>query len=422
MLQHPLNMDGRPRGIRDIDGAARQGPLAPYKVLEIGSTIAGPFCGRLFADFGAEVVKVEALEGDPVRAMGSHEQDVSLYAASILRNKANAAIDLRTEAGREVVRALAARCDVMIENFRPGTLEKWGLGWERLREANPGLVLVRISGYGQTGPYSGRPGYGVISEAISGLRGVTGEPDRPPARLNTSLTDYLTGLYAAFGAMMALDHRHRTGEGQVVDAALYESGFSFMEPHVPAYAHRGVVAQRTGSALPGSVPNNLYQTCDGQSIHIAAMADAVFRRLCAAMGQPELASDSRYARAEARNRHARQIDAQVAAWVAGLSLDQAEAELRRAEVPAARIYSVADAFADPHYRARGMLVRAPSSALPGGVAMAGVVPRLTATPGEVRHAGRRLGEDTHEVLVRWLGLGEDEIAALAAAGAVRVPS
>lgn len=413
---------GATAGPQDRDGAARQGPLAPYKVLEIGSTIAGPFCGRLLADFGAEVVKVEALEGDPVRTMGSHDQGVSLYAASIQRNKANAAIDLRTEAGREVVRALAARCDVMIENFRPGTLEKWGLSWEHLRAANPGLVLVRISGYGQTGPYSGRPGYGVISEAMSGLRSVTGDPDRPPARLNTSLTDYLTGLYAAFGAMVALDHRNRSGEGQVVDAALYESGFSLMEPHVPAYAHQGMVAQRTGSALPGSVPNNLYATRDGRHIHIAAMADPVFRRLCAAIGREGLAADPRFARPDGRNRHAETLDAEIAAWAAGRPLEEAEAELRRADVPASRIYTVADAFADPQYRARGMLARAPSSALPGGVTMAGVVPRLAATPGEIRHAGRRLGEDTRDVLARWLGLAEDDIAALAAAGAVRIPS
>ncbi|EER60930.1 L-carnitine dehydratase/bile acid-inducible protein F [Acidovorax delafieldii 2AN] len=403
------------------DGAERRGPLASYRVLEIGSTIAGPFCGRLLADFGAEVVKVEALEGDPVRTMGSHDEGVSLYAASILRNKANAAIDLRTEAGREVVRALAARCDVMIENFRPGTLEKWDLSWARLHEANPGLVLVRISGYGQTGPYSARPGYGVISEAMSGLRSVTGDPDRPPARMNTSLTDYLTGLYAAFGALAALDHRNRTGQGQVVDAALYECGFSLMEPHVPAFAHLGIIAQRTGSALPGSVPNNLYATRDGRHLHITAMADTVFRRLCGAMGQPHLAADPRFAQGRDRGRNAAAIDAIVAAWAASLALEDAEAALRKADVPAARIYSVADAFDDPHYRARNMLVTAPSSALASGVMMTNVVPRLERTPGEVRHAGRRLGEDTRTILERWLALEDDDIAALADAGVVHIP-
>lgn len=398
----------------------RTGPLAPYKVLEIGSTIAGPFCGRLFADFGAEVVKVEALEGDPVRSMGQHVDGHSLYAASILRNKANAAIDLRTEAGRALVRRLAAQSDVMVENFRPGTLEKWGLPYERLREDNPGLVLVRISGYGQTGPYASRPGYGVISEAMSGLRSVTGDADRPPARMNTSLTDYLTGLYAAFGAMAALDHRNRTGAGQVVDAALYECGFSLMEPHVGAYAHRGVVAQRTGSALPGSVPNNLYATADGQHLHIAAMADAVFRRLCGAIGRPALADDPRYALAQARVGQAEALDAAIGAWTAGRTLAQAEAALRDADVPAARIYSVADAFSDPQYRAREMVVHAPSPHLPEGVAMANVVPRLTATPGAVRHAGRERGEDTRAVLARWLALDDAAIDALATAGAVQL--
>lgn len=401
----------------------RQGPLAPYKVLEIGSTIAGPFCGRLFADFGAEVVKVEALEGDPVRSMGHHVDGHSLYAASILRNKANAAIDLRTEAGRALVRSLAAQADVLIENFRPGTLEKWDLSYERLRADNQGLVLVRISGYGQTGPYAGRPGYGVISEAMSGLRSVTGDADRPPARMNTSLTDYLTGLYAAFGALAALDHRQRTGEGQVVDAALYECGFSLMEPHVGAYAHRGVVAQRTGSALPGSVPNNLYATADGRHLHIAAMADAVFRRLCGAIGQPQLVEDPRFAAAAARVGQAPALDAVVGAWTASRTLDEAEAALRAADVPAARIYSVADAFADPHYAARGTVVHAPAPQLPQlpqGVAMANVVPRLSATPGAVRHAGRARGEDTRAVLARWLGLDAAAIDQLGADGAVQL--
>lgn len=400
---------------------ARTGPLAPYRVLEVGSTIAGPFCGRLFADFGAEVVKVEALEGDPMRSMGSHVDGVSLYAASILRNKELLSLDLRTPAGRDLLRRLAARCDVLVENFRPGTLEKWGLPYETLREANPGLVLVRISGYGQTGPYSARPGYGVISEALSGLRGVTGDPDRPPARMNTSLTDYLTGLYAAFGALAALDHRQRTGEGQVVDAALYEAGFSFMEPHVPAFAQRGIVAGRTGSALPGSVPNNLYPTRDESHIHITAMADAVFRRLCAAMDRPELATEPRFAKAVDRVRHAAALDALIGAWTAMRDLPDIERTLAAAEVPASRIYSIEDIFSDPHYQARGMLARVPSSALPDGVTVANVVPRLSATPGVIRHAGRRPGEDSAAVLSRWLGLPDDDIQALARAGVVHQP-
>ena len=390
-----------------------EGPLAGLRVLEMGSTVAGPFCGRLLADFGAEVVKIEDPAGDPVRTMGKRFHGKSLYAASIFRNKALLALDLRQTRGREIARDMAQRADVLIENFRPGSLESWGLGYEQLSAVNPGLVMVRISGFGQDGPYSQRAGYGVIGEALSGLRHLTGDPDRPPARVAVSMTDYITGLYAAFGATMALLARGRNGRGQVVDAALYESAFSFMEPWIPAYDKTGFVANRCGSRLPESTPNNLYPTGDGQFIHVTAMGDAVFRRLAEAMGQPALAHDARFATATARSTHVDEIDDLIAQWTNARPLAELEHVLEQAAVPAMRIFTIADIFADPHYRARGAIVRAPDPEL-GTVAMAQAVPRLSQTPGAVRHAGHRLGEDSRTVLRDWLGLDSAALDALQA--------
>ena len=389
------------------------GPLAGLRVLEMGSTVAGPFCGRLLADFGAEVVKIEDPAGDPVRTMGKRFHGKSLYAASIFRNKALLALDLRQTRGREIARDMAQQADVLIENFRPGSLESWGLGYEQLSAVNPGLVMVRISGFGQDGPYSQRAGYGVIGEALSGLRHLTGDPDRPPARVAVSMTDYITGLYAAFGATMALLARGRNGRGQVVDAALYESAFSFMEPWIPAYDKTGFVANRCGSRLPESTPNNLYPTGDGQFIHVTAMGDAVFRRLAEAMGQPALAHDARFATATARSTHVDEIDDLIAQWTSARPLAELEQVLEQAAVPAMRIFTIADIFADPHYRARGAIVRAPDPEL-GTVAMAQAVPRLSQTPGAVRHAGHRLGEDSRTVLRDWLGLDSAALDALQA--------
>ena len=390
-----------------------EGPLAGLRVLEMGSTVAGPFCGRLLADFGAEVVKIEDPAGDPVRTMGKRFHGKSLYAASIFRNKALLALDLRQTRGREIARDMAQRADVLIENFRPGSLESWGLGYEQLSAVNPGLVMVRISGFGQDGPYSQRAGYGVIGEALSGLRHLTGDPDRPPARVAVSMTDYITGLYAAFGATMALLARGRSGRGQVVDAALYESAFSFMEPWIPAYDKTGFVANRCGSRLPESTPNNLYPTGDGQFIHVTAMGDAVFRRLAEAMGQPALAQDARFATATARSAQVDEIDDLIAQWTSARPLAELEQVLEQAAVPAMRIFTIADIFADPHYRARGAIVRAPDPEL-GTVAMAQAVPRLSQTPGAVRHAGHRLGEDSRTVLRDWLGLDSAALDALQA--------
>jgi crotonobetainyl-CoA:carnitine CoA-transferase CaiB-like acyl-CoA transferase len=392
-------------------------PLQGYRVLEIGSTVAGPFCGRLLADFGAHVIKIEPAGGDPLRSLGKRHEGRSLYAASLFRNKQLAAVDLRKPEGQDIVRRMAAASDFLIENFRPGTMEGWGLGYEALAALNPGLIMIRISGYGQDGPYSQRPGYGVICEAVSGLRHITGDPDRPPGRMATSTTDYITGLYAAFGAMLALEARHRTGKGQVIDAALYEAAFSFMEPHVPAFEKLGTIAMRAGSRLPGNAPNNLYSTRDGQYIHIAAVSDAVFKRIAAVLGQPGLAEDARFATALARVENEDALDAIISQWTGEHDSVDLEEKLHAAAVPAARIYTIADIFDDPHYAARGMLARIPDGEC-GPVTVPGVVPKLVSTPGQLRHAGRRIGEDTRRVLREAAGLADEDIARLEREGII----
>lgn len=393
------------------------GPLDGIRVLELGSSVAGPFCGRLLADFGAEVIKVEIAEGDPVRSMGKRLEGKSLYAASIFRNKRLVSIDLKTPRGRELVRGLAEKCDVMVENFRPGTLERLGLGYEALSAKNPGLVVVRISGFGQSGPYAQRAGYGAIGEALSGLRHLTGDPDRAPARISASVTDEVTAIYGALGAVMALLARARSGQGQVVDACLYESAFSLIEPHVPAYDKLGVVANRTGSRLPDSAPNNTYVTRDRRYIHVTAMGDAVFMRLSAAIGRPELAQDPKYATQLARSANEEELDGIIGTWVEARQLDEVVTALNAAGIPAAPVYTVEDIFKDEHFRARDMLVRMPDEDF-GTVALPGVVPKLSATPGGIRHAGHRVGEDTADVLAELLGLSREEISRLEQEGIV----
>ncbi|WP_423458908.1 CaiB/BaiF CoA transferase family protein [Ottowia sp. VDI28] len=407
--------------MKESERPAAFGPLAGYRVLELGSTVAGPFCGRLMADFGAEVIKVEPMEGDAVRTMGKRYEGESLYAASILRNKSLVALDLRSPEGRDIVRQLVRQCDVLVENFRPGALEKWELGYEELSEINPRLVMVRISGFGQTGPYRERPGYGVIGEAVGGLRHVTGDPDRPPTRAAVSLTDYFTGLYAAYGAVMALLERQSTGKGQCVDAALYECAFSFMEPHIPAYEKLGYIANRAGSRLPDSTPNNLYPTRDGSHIHITAMGEAVFRRLAAAMGRPELMEQPEYASARARSEHHEDLDRLISEWTAAHDLSDLELLLQKAAVPATRIYTMADIFADGHFKDRQMLVEVPHEALQQ-VTMAGVVPKLSRTPGQLRQAGGSVGRDTRRILTELAGLDAASVQRLQESGIVNCAS
>jgi crotonobetainyl-CoA:carnitine CoA-transferase CaiB-like acyl-CoA transferase len=393
-------------------------PLAGIRVLELGTTIAGPFCARLMGDFGAEVIKVEALDGDPIRTTGKRFQGVPLYAASLSRNKRLVAVDLRKPEGQEIVRKLVPQCDILIENFRPGTLEKWGLGYEELSTLNRGLIMVRVSGYGQTGPYRQRPGYGVVCEAVGGLRYVNGDPGTPPARANIALTDCITGLYAALGAMMALNHRHRTGEGQVIDTALYECAFSLMEMHVPAYEKLGYVAEREGSGLTDSVINNLFTTQDGVYLHIQGSQTNSFRRLCEAMGRPELFADARFQTRAERVKHQAEIEGIVGEWVAARNYNDAAQALSAGDVVFTRIYSMADIFNDPHYAARGMLARVPDDNF-GAITLPAPVPRLSRTPGRIVKSGGQVGEHTREVLREFAGMTEAEITQLESAQVVK---
>lgn len=398
----------------------KSGPLVGLRAIELGSTVAGPFCARLLADFGCDVIKVEQADGDAVRSLGHRHKGRSLYNASVQRGKQIVSLNLRTEKGRDLTRRLCEKADIVVENFRPGTLEGWGLGYDTLSAINPGLVMVRVSGFGQDGPYSHRAGYGVVCEAMSGLREITGEPDQPPPRTATPLTDYIAGVYAAFGTVMAILERHRTGRGQVVDSALYEGSFSFMEPHIPAFQQLGIVAERAGPHLPGNAPNSIYPTRDGSYILITAASDAVFRRLAEAMGRTDLFDDPRFATGVARGKNMAMCDDAVSAWTSTLDLVDVEKAMDAAGVPAARIYNMADIFADPHYKARNMLVDVEDDEL-GPVTLAGVVPKLSASPGTIRWPGRVTGADTLDVLQRELDLKVAEIDALAKAGIVAGP-
>lgn len=402
-----------PRNRSDLSN----GPLAGYRVLDLGSTVAGPFCARLLADFGAEVVKVEDLAGDPLRNLGETFRGKSLYATTLLRNKRIVSINLRSKDGQDIVRKLVPHFDIVVENFRPGMLEKWGLGYEDLRKVRPDLIMTRISGFGQTGPMSQRPGYGVIGEAMSGLREMIGDPDRPPSRVGLPLTDYITAIYAAFGTAMAMIARESTGEGQCVDAALYEAAFSLMEASVPAFEKTGKLPRRAGARLPNSAPNSLYPTRDGKFVHIAALADQVYRRLCKAMGQPELGADPRFAEQATRARHVEEIDAIVEAWTRSHDLEQIEAILDAEDVPASRIFTMEDIFANEHYRFRKMLLDVPDEDL-GSVKLPGIVPKLSRTPGQVRWSGRRNGQDSQSILRKYLNLDDAEIERLLSAGAI----
>ena len=400
------------------ESSSASGPLTGYRVLELCSTVAGPACARLFADYGADVVKIEPLEGDPVRQMGLHEGDVSLYAASILRNKQSLALNLKSEEGRRIARALAAQSDVVIENFRPGKLEELGLGYIDLCKDNPGLVLVRISGYGQTGPNSYKPGYGTVCEAYGGLRHLNGEPDQPPPRASVALTDYLAAVYAAFGATTALLERERSGKGQVIDVSLFEAAFSMLEPDVPAYDRLKVVANRQGSQCPGLAPNNLYPTSDGGMVLIAANNAPIFARLCKAMQRPELLADPRFSSIRARAANAKAIDEEVGRWTGSLDSKVAIRLLDEAEVPSSIIYTVADAFEDPHFHERGAITRHEHPSL-GSVAMTGLVAKLSRTPGAVHRTGPEVGQDSRDVLNRRLGLPQKQIDLLVRQGIVK---
>ena len=386
------------------------GPLTGIRVLELGSLIAGPFVGKTLGDFGAEVVKVEPPgEGDPLRKWRRMRNGTSLWWHVQARNKKSLTCDLRRPEGQEIVRRLARRSHVVVENFRPGALEKWNLGWDALSAENPALVLVRISGYGQSGPYRRRPGFAAIAEAMAGFRYITGFPDRPPARPNLSIGDTIAALHGVIGALLALHESSKTGKGQVVDVALYEAMFNCMESLLPEYDAQGYVRERSGSALPGIAPSNLYPCRDGQVL-IAANADSLFARLMTAIGREDLRDDPALARNDGRAAQMPRIDEAIGQWTAPRPLDEVLSAMEKAEVPAGRIYTAADIARDPHYAARGML-RQVVAGDGEPLKVPGVVPQLSATPGDIRGAAPKLGEHTEQLLGD-LGYSAREIGSL----------
>ncbi|UOK37353.1 CoA transferase [Pseudomonas palleroniana] len=394
-------------------------PLSGIKVIEIGTLIAAPFAARLMAEFGAEVIKIEALgQGDPLRKWRKLHEGTSLWWYLQSRNKKSLALDLKSAEGLGVIKQLLGDADVLIENLRPGGLEKLGLGWDVLHALNPKLTLVRISGYGQTGPYRDRPGFGAIGEAMGGIRYTTGNPDSPPARVGVSLGDSLASLHAVIGALMAL-LRVKTGQGdgQIVDVSLAESVFNLMESLVPEYDMLGHVRERSGGALPGIAPSNTYLTADGAYVVIAGNSDPIYKRLMTTIGRADLAEAPEFAHNDGRAAKSGVLDAAITHWTSSRPIEQVLSALEAAEVPAGRIYSVADIVSDPHYQARDMLLKAE---LPGGVSvkMPGIVPKLSETPGAINWQGPTLGQHTDDILGS-LGLTVADIQRLKTSGVVQ---
>ncbi|WP_029136551.1 CaiB/BaiF CoA transferase family protein [Nakamurella lactea] len=388
-------------------------PLGDLRVVELGQLLAGPFCGQLLGDFGADVIKVEDPgRGDPMRQWGREKPyGKSLWWPVVARNKRSVTANLRDEQGQKLVRQLIDRADVLVENFRPGTLERWGMAPEQLWQTNPRLVITRVTGYGQTGPYAERAGYGSIGEAMGGIRYVTGDPERPPSRAGISLGDSLAATFACLGTMVALHQRERSGRGQVVDSAIYEAVLGMMESLLPEWDVAGYQRERTGATLPNVAPSNVYPTADGQLVLIAANQDTVFARLAAVMGQPELAQDPRYATHGARGASMEELDGLIAEWTATQDAEPLLTVLHTGGVPAGRIFSAREMFADPHFAAREAIVRVAHPEF-GSLAMPNVFPRLSRTPGAVRHTGPELGEHNDEVYGRLLGIDEAALSAL----------
>jgi formyl-CoA transferase len=396
---------------------ASSGPLAGLKVVEMGQLIAGPFAAKTLADFGAEVIKIEPPgSGDPLRKWRLIKDGTSVWWQVQSRNKQSLALDLRQPQAQAIVRDLAREADVLIENFRPGAMEGWGLGPEALQALNPRLIMLRISGYGQTGPYRDRPGFGVVAEAMSGLRHLTAEPGRVPVRVGVSLGDTLASLHGVIGILMALQERHRSGQGQVIDVALYEAVFNCMESLLPEYSAFGAVRGPAGSALPGIAPTNAYRCSDGGYALVAGNGDSIFKRLMTCIGREDLAQDPTLADNTGRVARVDELDAAIGAWTATRSVDEVLAALEKASVPSGRIYTVADIAADPHYEARGMLQQV---TMDDGTDMLvpGIIPKLSRTPGEHRRNAPALGQDTDTIL-RGIGLTESQIEQLKAQGIV----
>ena len=393
------------------------GPLTGLKVIELGQLIAGPFAAKTLSDFGADVIKIEPPDGgDPLRQWRLVKDGTSVWWQVQSRNKRSVALDLKAAEAQDIVRRLASQADVLIENFRPGAMEGWGLGPEVLMQLNPRLIMLRVSGYGQSGPYRDRPGFGVVAEAMSGLRHLTGEPGRVPVRVGVSIGDTLASLHGVIGILMALHDRHRSGRGQVIDVALYEAVFNCMESLLPEYSAFGAVRGPAGSALPGIAPTNAYACADGAYALVAGNGDSIFKRLMQCIGRPDLAQDPELAKNAGRVQRVEEIDAAIGAWTAQHSVDQVLAALAQAQVPSGKIYTVSDIAADPHYAARDMLEQV---TLDDGSALSvpGFVPKLSRTPGGHRRNAPKLGQDTDTVLGE-MGLTAEQIALLRERGIV----
>jgi formyl-CoA transferase len=396
----------------------KSGPLAGLRVLELGTLLAGPFCGQLLGDFGAEVIKIEPPgQGDPMRVWGREKANgKSLWWPVVARNKKAITLDLRQPEGQQLLRDLVAKADFLLENFRPGTMEKWGLGWAELSAINPRLIMIRVSGFGQTGPYSRQAGFGAIGEAMGGLRYVVGDPSTPPSRMGISIGDSLAATFACVGALSALHHRERTGRGQVVDSAIYEAVLNMMESLVTEYDKANFIRERTGAILPNVAPSNVYRTRDGMVL-IAANQDTVFSRLAEAMGQPELSSDPRYSSHGARGAHQAELDGRVEAWTSTLSTRDVLDLMDKHGVPAGLIYRPPDMLDDPHFKAREAIVSVPHPDF-GDLRMQNVAPKLSETPGSIRSPSPAMGQHNDEVYQGLLGLDDARYAALKAAKVV----
>ncbi|HEX7065949.1 MAG TPA: CoA transferase [Bacillales bacterium] len=395
-------------------------PLSGMKVLELGQLIAGPFTAKILAEFGADVIKVEPPEkGDPLRVWRHVYKGNSLWWRVQSRNKKSITINLKSEEGQQIVKDLVKDCDIVIENFRPGTLEKWNLGYDELSKINPGLILARVSGYGQTGPYRDKAGFGSVGESIGGLRHITGYPDRPPTRVGVSIGDALAAMYSVIGALMAVYHRDvkGTGKGQVIDVALYEAVFSMMEGTLPEYDKLGVVRERTGSSLPGIAPSNTYECQDGKYIIIGGNGDTIFKRLMSAIGRDELAEDERFQNNVGRSEHAEYLDQIIEAWTRTVPLDEALSVLDEAKVPAGGIYSIEDIVNDPHYLNRGMIQ---DFEMDGeeSIKVPGIVPKMSETPGKTKWLGPELGAHTDEIMKNWLSYDKAKIQELKEKGII----
>ncbi|CAN7452374.1 CaiB/BaiF CoA transferase family protein [Polaromonas sp. LjRoot131] len=402
---------------QSLSTPAAPGPLAGLKVLELGQLIAGPFAAKTLADFGADIIKVETPgAGDPLRKWRLLKDGTSVWWQVQSRNKRSVALDLKSPEAQDIVRRLALDADVLIENFRPGAMEGWGLGPDELLALNPRLIMLRISGYGQTGPYRDKPGFGVVAEAMSGLRHLTAEPGRVPVRVGVSIGDTLAALHGVIGILLAMQERQRSGKGQVIDVALYEAVFNCMESLLPEYSAFGAVRGAAGSALPGIAPSNAYLCKDGGYALVAGNGDSIFKRLMATIGRADLGSDPALADNAGRVARVAEIDAAIGQWTLGLTVDEVLAALDKVSVPAGRIYTVADIAADPHYQARGMLdeVRMDDGSL---LAVPGIVPKLSRTPGGHRRNAPHVGQDTDAVL-REMGLSAEQIQALKDKGIV----